>query len=71
MHVCALTAAAALVLAALAALLIEHGPRLFARRPQSGPLALSREIADTSPTADPFQPSLSGHSWTLRRPRQG
>jgi ABC-type spermidine/putrescine transport system permease subunit II len=49
MHICALTAAAALVLAALAALLIEHGPRLLARRPQSGAFALSESIADTLP----------------------
>jgi hypothetical protein len=49
MHICTLVAAAALVLAALAALVIEHGPRLFARRPQSGALALGASIADTLP----------------------
>lgn len=49
MHICTLVGAAVLVLAALAALLIEHGPRLFARRPQPGPLALGEAIADTLP----------------------
>jgi hypothetical protein len=46
MHVCTLVGAAVLVFAALAALLIEHGPRLFVRRPQAGPLALGEAIAE-------------------------
>ena len=47
MHLCTLVGAVVLVLAALAALLIEHGPRLFLRRPQPGPLALAESIAET------------------------
>jgi hypothetical protein len=49
MHICTLIGAAALVLAALAALVIEHGPRLFARRPQPGALALGESAADMLP----------------------
>jgi hypothetical protein len=48
-HICFLVAAAALLIAALAALLIEHGPRLFQRRPQPGVFALGEAIADTLP----------------------
>jgi EmrB/QacA subfamily drug resistance transporter len=47
MHICTLVGAAVLVFAALAALLIEHGSRLFVRRPQPGPLALGETIAET------------------------
>jgi hypothetical protein len=49
MHICTLIGAAALTLAAAAALLIEHGPRLLVRRPPSGPFALAETIADTLP----------------------
>src|SRR6185437_4072199 len=49
MHICTLVGAAALLAAALAGLLIEHGPRLFARRPRSGAYALGESIADTLP----------------------
>jgi len=48
-HICFLVAAAALLIAALAALLIEHGPGLFQRRPQPGAFALGEAIADTLP----------------------
>jgi EmrB/QacA subfamily drug resistance transporter len=47
MHTCTLVGAGVLVFAALAALLIEHGPRLFARQPEQGPLALAETIAET------------------------
>jgi hypothetical protein len=49
LHICTLAGAAVLVLAALAALVIEHGPRALSRSMPTGVLALSESIAETLP----------------------
>jgi hypothetical protein len=48
-HICTPAGAAVLVLAALAALVIEHGPRVLSRSMPTGVLALSESIAETLP----------------------